>query len=245
MISIFWRSGFPAQKLPSCSARTCPAAGESEWLKDPAGYNNPAYAADLQFLLSRLHVASVDWIGTSMGGILGMMAANIAPGLIRALVLNDVGCFIPAAAVERIMALADIQTVFTDRAEAEAAFKKRTGGFGINDEAHWRHLLAHGLENAPGGGLRFTYDPAIFFNRPPKDKVTDMNLWPLWEAVTKIPVLLIRGAGSDLLTRETALEMQAKHPNLILREIEGAGHALRALMDKAQIAMIEEWLTIQ
>lgn len=233
-----------AQALAAdCSVITIdmPGRGKSEWLKDPSGYTNTTYLGDIKFILDKLGITQLDWIGTSMGGILGMMAANAFPGLIKALVLNDIGCVIPASGLQRIKDIADMKTTFSSRTDAEAAFRLRTATFGIVDESHWQHLFQYGIEEN-GGRFRFTYDPAIFQAGFSKDTPTaDLELWPMWEAVTKIPTLLIRGMQSDLLTHATALEMQKRHPDLILKEIENTGHA-PALMADNQTSFIRDWL---
>ena len=219
-----------------------PGRGYSGWLKNPLGYNNPAYVADVTFILRSLNVQRVHWIGTSMGGIMGMLAANSFPGLLKSLVINDIGCFIAADGLRRIGALADLKTTYANRSEAETAYRERCASFGITDEAHWQHLFAYGLREHSNGSFSFTYDPAIFAVGFPKDApVADVDLWPLWEAVKAIPVLLIRGAESDILSRGTALEMQFRHPDLVLHEVNNCGHA-PTLMENKEIALIYEWL---
>ncbi|MDE3015976.1 MAG: alpha/beta hydrolase [Pseudomonadota bacterium] len=219
-----------------------PGRGKSEWLVDPTGYNNAAYVAGILFMLGQLGITQIHWIGTSMGGILGLLAANTAPGLIRALVLNDVGCLIPAAALTRILSYAKVSNSFSTRAEAEAALRFRCAPFGVPDEAHWQLLFEHGIE-PDGGGFRLTCDPAMFAMGPPADQpMQDVNLWGLWPAVTAVPMLLIRGTESDILPRGVALQMQASHPRFTFREIAGTGHA-PALMTPEQVEMVREWLS--
>lgn len=215
-----------------------PGRGDSEWLADPAGYNYATYAADLSFLIGALKLTRVHWVGTSLGGILGMMMAA-QPGLLASLALNDIGAVIARAGLQRIAEYAGVKMAFKSRTEAEAELRRIAAPFGINDEAHWRHFLDHSIVEAEGGA-RFSYDPAIMAGFP-KEKIEDIDLWGLWEPVTKIPTLLIRGEKSDILLRETALAMQARHPRLELYEVAGAGHA-PALMDEKQVAKVKEWL---
>lgn len=216
--------------------------GKSQWLGDASGYNNAAYLGDIAFILRALGVAQVHWLGTSMGGILALMAANGMPGLIQSLILNDIGCLIPASGLLRIKDIARVPTVFAERGQAEAGLRARCAGFGIYEEAHWQHLYAHGLEPVDGG-WRFTYDPGIFTaGFAPDAPVADVSLWPLWQAVAAMPVLVLRGAVSDLLLHETAVEMQAKHTRLVLEELPGVGHA-PALMEDKQIALIHRWMS--
>ena len=234
-----------AQKLAKDYQVLCPdmpGRGRSDWLTDPAGYTNAVYIADVVFMLASLGITQVDWIGTSMGGIMAMMAANLHKGLINHLVLNDIGAVIPASGVARIRDIADFKTCYDSRAEAEDVFRKRTATFGVKDEAQWQHLLAHGLEER-GSQTCFNYDPAIFSAGFSKDApLADIDLWGLWPAITHIPTLLIRGETSDILTHETAIEMGARHSNLRLQEIPGVGHA-PALMDAEQIMLICQWLS--
>jgi pimeloyl-ACP methyl ester carboxylesterase len=216
--------------------------GQSAWLADEGGYNNVAYMADITFIVQSMGIEKLHWVGTSMGGILGMLTANSAPGLIQSMVINDIGCIIPAAGLERIRDISRMPTQFATRADAEAAYRLRTAAFGITSDMHWKHLYEHGLAR-DGEGWRFTYDPKIFGAAYNLDApMQDMNLWPLWEKVQEIPVLLIRGADSDLLLADTAQTMKAQHPNLTLLEFEGVGHA-PPLLEPKQIAPIQQWMS--
>ncbi|MDE3059694.1 MAG: alpha/beta hydrolase [Pseudomonadota bacterium] len=244
------RNGRDFDFLASALAAGCrvlcpdmPGRGRSDWLKDPAGYNYPAYVATVDFLLRAMNITSLDWIGTSMGGIIGMMMAGVRPGLIQKLVINDIGCLVSAAGIRRIMSNPPAPPC-PSLAEAETTLRERCAPFGIHEEAHWQHLFRYGLQER-NGCVYPAFDPAILGgyakDRTKEAEVKDLDLWSLWEPVTKIPVLLIRGSESDILTRATALEMQARHPRLTLREFEHAGHA-PALMDASQITMIRDWL---
>jgi len=217
-----------------------PGRGQSEWLKDIKAYNNATYAADILYVLDQLKITRTDWVGTSMGGIIAMLVANMRPGLIGRLVLNDIGCIVSAAGLKRILAYAGTPEIFSTRAEAEAALRERFTTFGIKSEAHWQQLFAHSFQET-AGGIRFACDPAVIASISPDDLAEDIDLWPLWQAVTAIPVLLVRGEESDILSRQTALNMQSRHPRLTLREISHTGHA-PALMEDAQITMISDWL---
>jgi len=233
-----------AQALAGDYRVLCPdmaGRGESQWLKNPAGYSYPAYVADIVALLKSLNMTQVDWVGTSMGGIIGMMMASAWPGLIRTLVLNDIGCLVSAVGLKRIMSYAGSKTRYATRAEAEVALRERCMTFGIKTEDQWQQFFAHSFMNNPDGTISVACDPMIAANLPKQEDVKDVNLWALWGAVAPVPVLLIRGAESDILTRETALQMKAKHFDLTLEEIPGAGHA-PALMDASQVTMIAQWL---
>ena len=135
--------------------------GRSGWLRDAAGYGYPQYMADTVPLLAALAAEQVDWIGTSMGGLLGMMLAAQPDTPIRRLVINDVGPFIPKAALERIGGYLGQDWRFPDLAAAEAHLRQVHAPFGPLSDAQWRHLTEHSVAAAPDGQYRFAYDPGI------------------------------------------------------------------------------------
>lgn len=220
-----------------------PGRGNSEWLVNPLGYNYPAYVADIQYILARLELREVHWIGTSMGGILGMMMTSMMPGLIQSLVLNDVGTVVSAVGLKRILTYAGIKMHYATREEGEAALRQICKPFGIRDEKHWRHFFDYSLQDMENGGVRFAYDPAIAASVVQGLDIHDINLWGLWPGVLQVPTLLIRGVDSDILTRETAFAMQLQHRHFELYEVPNTGHA-PALMADEQINRIQEWLRL-
>ena len=222
-----------------------PGRGHSPWLKNPQGYNNTAYVNDVAWILRSLHVSKTHWIGTSMGGIMGILAANTMPDLLQSLVLNDIGCFIPAEGLKRIRDIADLKTSYRTRAEAEDAYRQRCASFGITNENHWQHLFTYGLREHGSGVTEFTYDPAIFtIGFPKDDEIQDVDLWPLWKAVAAVPVLVIRGAESDILLQRTVHDMQSRHPYFEFHIVHESGHA-PTLMENKEIALIHEWISAQ
>lgn len=218
-----------------------PGRGKSEWLPDAAGYSYPTYVSHLAYFIKSFNISRLHWIGTSMGGILGMMLANAFPGLIQSLTLNDIGCTISAEGLRRIVSYAGSPSSYPTRALAEGALRERVLPFGIHGDAQWRQFFEHSIEALPDGRWRIACDPAIGASLPKIDDITDIDLWQLWPAVTKIPVLLLRGEQSDILTKETAQAMQARHPDLTYYEVANTGHA-PALMDKDQIDLIQDWI---
>ena len=222
-----------------------PGRGRSDWLRRPEDYGYPFYLAALAALIGRLAVDSVDWVGTSMGGLIGMMLAAQPGTPLRRLVLNDVGPFLPPAALERIGAYVGLDPRFQTLDALEAYLRRVHAPFGALTDAQWRHLAEHSARPAEQGRLRLHYDPAIaqaFKTVPPEGVV----LWPVWEAVA-CPTLVIRGAASDLLAEETAEEMTrrgaaASRGLVSLRTIGDAGHA-PALMAADQIAIVREFLS--
>ncbi len=216
--------------------------GDSGWLADPAGYGLPQYLADMTVLLARLEVEAVDWVGTSMGGLIGMMMAAQPGTPLRRLVLNDVGPFLPKAALERIAGYVGHDPRFADLAAAEAYVRDVHSGFGALADHQWRHLAESSVvtvASGAAGALRLRYDPGIgagFRARPAED----VDLWATWDRIT-VPSLVLRGADSGLLLPETAAEMTRRGPRAELAEIAGCGHA-PALMDASQIGLVRDWL---
>jgi pimeloyl-ACP methyl ester carboxylesterase len=210
--------------------------GRSAWLADPAGYSYAQYCADMTALIARLGCEAVDWVGTSMGGLIGMMLAAQPNTPIRRLVLNDVGPFVPRQAIRRLADYVGKDPLFSRLAGLEAYLRQIHAPFGALDDAAWMHLALHGHRRLPDGRYGLAYDPAIGRGfQVAADQ--DIDLWPIWEKV-RCPVLLLRGADSDILSPDTARRMTGKAE---LAEIAGVGHA-PSLMVEAQIAIIIAWL---
>ncbi len=220
-----------------------PGRGKSDKLR-PQDYGYPVYMAAMAALIGRLGVDSVDWVGTSMGGLIGMMVAAQPRSPIRRMVINDVGPFLPKAAIERIAGYVAEERRFPDVAAVEAYYRQVHAPFGKLTDAQWRHLAEHGAVPAEGGGVRLHYD--IELGRAFKGvPLEDVVLWNVWDAIA-CPMLAIRGESSDLLLKETAAEMTrrgaAGSKGLVrVEEIAGCGHA-PALMDKDQIGLISRFL---
>ncbi|MFN8927765.1 MAG: alpha/beta fold hydrolase [Rhodospirillales bacterium] len=213
--------------------------GDSDRLADPLGYGFPQYLADMTALIARLDVDAVDWVGTSMGGLIGLLLAVQPNSPVRRLVLNDVGPFVPKAALERIAANVAGPTRFPDLSAAEAHLRVAQAGFGALTDAEWRDLTRRSVRPAADGGWLLAFDPAIAVPMTAQP-IADVDLWPLWDAV-RCPVLVLRGARSDLLTAGTAAAMAARGPKARVVEIADAGHA-PALLDPAQIAVVRTFL---
>lgn len=233
-----------ARALASRHARrvVCPdvvGRGESDRLSNPDLYGYPQYLADMAVLLARLDADSVDWVGTSMGGLIGMLLAAQPKSPVRRLVMNDVGPLVTKAGLERIAGYVGKDPVFEDMAAAEAYYRLVLAGFGNLTDADWRHLATHGVRTLPDGRFGMAYDPGIAeaFRKQP---VTDVDLWAVWDMI-RCPVLVIRGENSDILTRETAEGMTRRGPKATVVEIEATGHA-PGLMDEHQIGLIARFL---
>jgi pimeloyl-ACP methyl ester carboxylesterase len=214
--------------------------GQSSWLPVYDHYDYPQYLADMNALYARLNVKSIDWIGTSMGGLIGMMFAAMPNSPIQRLVINDVGPILKRAALERIGNYTGVAPPFESEAEAESYLRKIHAPFHPMTDQDWQEMTARGLIKGEDGKLRLNYDPKIGTALRTSLTGTDVNLWQVYDAI-KCPTLVIRGANSDLLDKPTATEMTKRGPKASLVEIEGAGHA-PSLLSIDQIEMIENWL---
>lgn len=214
--------------------------GNSDRLADPAGYELRQYAADMAALLSRLEVAEVDWVGTSMGGLIGMATAAADGSGVRRLVLNDIGPFVPRAALQRLDEYVGADPAFPDLAAAEAYLRATRAPFGRLSDEQWRSMTERTIRSDGSDGYRLHYDPAISV-RFHESAGEDADLWGLWDAIT-CAVLVLRGEDSDLLLAETAAEMTTRGPGAQVVELAGCGHA-PALQDVDQIGVLVDWLT--
>jgi len=231
-----------AQALSDRFHVVCPdvvGRGKSGWLPDGALYSYPQYLADAAALIARVATGPVDWLGTSMGGLVGMMLAAQPLTPIRRLIVNDVGPFVPKASLERIGAYVGQDPRFADLGELETYIRQVYADFGNLTDADWAHMARHSARRRPDGGYGLAYDPAIA-NAFKTGPISDVDLWPVWGAIT-CPVLILRGARSDLLLAETAARMVASNPNATLVEFPECGHA-PALMNGEQIGVISDWL---
>lgn len=210
--------------------------GRSDWLADPMGYGIPTYANDMLRMLGQLHgdapVATLDWVGTSMGGLIGMALAG-TPGLplpapLRRLVLNDVGPVIQWTALQRIGTYLGQVGRFASVQQAADAMRQISQGFGPHTPEQWLALSQAMVKPLPEGGFTLHYDPAIAVPfRALDEAAAAAGQAALWQLFDHIPAqtLLLRGGQSDLLSRETALEMTRRGPRPRLVEFEGVGHA--------------------
>jgi len=217
-----------------------PGRGDSDWLSVAADYQPPTYVQDMASLIARLDVERVDWVGTSLGGLMGMMLA-VQPGSpINRLVLVDIGGYIGVPALQRIASFVGKDPEFPSLDELAAYMREVNVGYGPLTDEQWAHIVEHGLRrNEKTGGWRQHYDPKIA--EPFKDEFSEpADLWPLWRAV-RCPTLVLRGADSDVLLEETAQEMVRTKPDTTLIEFPDVGHA-PMLMDADQIGAVRSWL---
>jgi pimeloyl-ACP methyl ester carboxylesterase len=214
--------------------------GDSDRLPDAALYGVPQYLGDMVTLLARLDAESVNWLGTSLGGLVGMALAAQAGTPVKRLVLNDAGPVVSKVSLERIGAYVGNVPAFPSLEAAEEYVRRIAAPFGPHSDAQWRFLAETWVRRNADGTWRSHYDPAIgvaFRATMPKG---DMVLWPLYDAV-RCPTLVLRGAQSDLLSRDTTGEMARRGPKARVVEIPGVGHA-PTLLHADQIAIVRDFL---
>lgn len=219
--------------------------GDSDWLDDKNGYNYITYISDIGALLLHLKITKVDWVGTSMGGIIGMMIAAQQPFLIKRMVINDIGAVVSAEGLKRILSFVGKKNVFDNRQEAMDVLKYYLQPFGITQEADWEFMCDISFRQQPDGRYHFNYDPEI--TKPFKEAamatgnvISDIDLSLAWNAV-QCPVLILRGTESDILDAATSQSMLKRTPATKLVEFPLVGHA-PALLSPDQIRVITDWL---
>jgi pimeloyl-ACP methyl ester carboxylesterase len=218
-----------------------PGRGRSAWLTvsgPDGGYNFAQYLLDMTALIARLDVPQVDWVGTSMGGVIGMMLAAQPDSPIRRLVMNDTGPVVLAEFAESLAGYVGADPDFDTLDQLEAYLRTTHAGFGLLSDEQWRQMAEHSQRRKTDGKLGLAYDPAIGKVLTPP--FSTVELWPFWGGV-KCPVLVLRGETSPLLTAEIAHKMTTTGPRTTLVEIPGCGHA-PSLMTAEQIALVETWL---
>lgn len=217
--------------------------GQSDWLPDPMGYNIPAYVADMVTLLARLDAESVDWVGTSMGGLIGLGLAALPQSPLRRLVLNDVGPTVEPSSLQRIGTYLGLPAHWATVEEAADALWAISQSFGPHTREQWIELTRPQLK-PDGDGFKPHYDPGIAVPfkaiTPEIAKAGEAMLWQAYDSL-RLPVLLLRGAESDLLSHDTAQLMTQRGPKARLLEFAGVGHA-PTLQAPDQVAAVSEFL---
>lgn len=210
--------------------------GLSSWLVDPKGYGVPQYVADMVTLIARLGVERVDWFGTSMGGLIGMALAGLPDTPVRKMVLNDIGPHIEPVSLERIGSYLGNDERFATLRDGIDRAAELARSFGPLSADEWREIntpLLHEVD----GAWRFRYDPRIAepfaAATPEQNAAGEAWLWHTFAAI-RSPVLVVRGAESDLLSRDTVVKMVETGHRVSSVEIDGVGHA-PAFMDARQI----------
>jgi pimeloyl-ACP methyl ester carboxylesterase len=271
----FTRNSRDFDELASVLAGSCHVVcmdvagrGTSEWLTHKSDYSFGLYLNDAAALLARVTAPApspglrgilaapraapcyVDWIGTSMGGLIGMMLAAKRNSPIRRLVLNDVGPLVPWHALLRMkQSHKGLQTYFQSLADAEAYIRSSCASFGPLSDKQWRQVIQHGTTRKGDGSYVLSFDPAIMTHMPSggvagvefgSEFLSGIDLWPTFDAI-ECPVLVIRGAESNLLLKNTAEEMTRRGPRAKLVQFAGIGHA-PWLKSPDQIGVVRDFL---
>jgi len=216
-----------------------PGRGESSWLNNKLAYDYNQYTVDALMIIARTGANKVSWLGTSMGGLLGMALASLENSPIKQLILNDVGPFIPKPALLRIADYVGSPPSFDTTEELESYMRTIYAGFGELTNEQWKQLVQYGQRVLDSGQFTLNYDPGIaqaFKSKP----LEDIDLWPVWNNIEQ-PTLIIRGENSDLLERPTAKRMTETHIKSELLKIPNTAHS-PALMNNTDINAIERWL---
>ncbi len=199
-----------------------PGRGASQWLPHPADYVFPTYLTTLTALVARSGAQTVDWVGTSMGALLGVVIAAQPDTPVTRLVVNDAGPVIEPAALDRIREYVGRAPAFATFADADAYIRRVSAPFGRLTDAQWDHLTRTSVVERPDGSFALSYDPGIAL--PFRTEAAPPALWPLWDAIA-CPTLVLRGADSDLLSADTARGMTERGPKARVIEFAGVGHA--------------------
>ena len=215
-----------------------PGRGESDWLADPNDYVFPTYLTTLVALIARSGAESVDWIGSSMGGLLGIVAAAQPKSPVTRLVVNDVGPVIEPAAIERIRGYFGTDPDFATYDDIERYIRTISAPFGPLTDAQWAHVTRTNVRQRPDGRWRLAYDPGIAV--PFRASAAPTDLWGVWDAI-RCPTLVLRGAQSDLLSSQTAAQMAARGPKPAIVEFAEVGHA-PMLLSPEQIEPVARFL---
>ena len=199
-----------------------PGRGKSDWLRDPNDYVFPVYLSTLTALIARSRVETISWVGTSMGGLLGIVMAAQPDSPVARLVINDVGPVIEPAALARIADYFGKDPTFASFVEIERYLREISAPFGPLTDAQWAYLTETNVRKRTDGRWGLAYDPGIAV--PFRQQATTPALWQLWDRI-QCPTLILRGAQSDLLLEPTAREMTMRGPRPRLLQFAGIGHA--------------------
>jgi pimeloyl-ACP methyl ester carboxylesterase len=232
-----------ARSLAARYRVVCPdvaGRGRSDWLADPVEYGILQYVSDMMVLVARLDVPSVNWLGTSMGGLIGMILAGFDGSPVKRLILNDVGPVIDPVSIRRIGEYIGRSPVFDSLEDAEIYVRRVSAPFGTLSDVHWRHLTQTSLRQRRDGRLEFNYDPAIAASFRRATSAGEIDLWSYYDRV-RCPVLALRGAESDLLSPETLAAMSRRGPRSEVMEVPGVGHA-PMFLDEKQISIVRDYL---
>lgn len=235
-----------AQALQAGRRVVCPdlpGRGESDWLDNPALYQVPQYMADLVTLLARLRARRLAWVGTSLGGLIGIGLAGLRHSPIERLVLNDVGPALDPRGLMRIASYVGRKMHFNTPEQAAASLREISEGFGPHTPEQWM-ALTRPMLRPEAQGWRLHYDPALSqpFTASTAQAIAagEVALWQAFDQITA-PTLVLRGADSDILNRQTAQAMAQRGPKARVVELPGVGHAPTLVQDD-QVRIVRDFL---
>lgn len=216
-----------------------PGRGASDWLKNSRDYHLAQYNADANTVTEAVGLTHFDWLGTSLGGLMGIALAGLDNSPIRRLIINDVGPEIPLTALRRITSYVAHQNTFDDLEQVEGHLRNTLSPFGPMTDENWQRMAV--TSSVPmEGGYRMHHDPGIMDNFRAYFMFTHFNLWRFWDRI-KCPVLILRGATSDFLTERISRRMLTRLPGAQMVEYEGVGHT-PTLNAAWQVDPIRDWL---
>ena len=219
-----------------------PGRGDSQWLPSALGYNLVQFASDARALIQQLGAGHVEWIGTSMGGLVGMLLAAEPRSPIASLVVNDVGAYLPMEALQSIARHLDAPESFPSLQAVEHHLRRTRRDWGRIDEDEWSVLARHHARPLrPGSSeYRLHFDPRIARLVRPMPFTPGLSFWDAWYRV-RCPVLLLRGERSEVFPRDVADTMLAVRPQARLAEIPDCGH-VPSLMNEGDVALVRTFL---
>lgn len=233
---------FLSKALQASYRVICPdllGRGESSFVGNPRVYNFAQYLNDMTSLLARIDVEEIHWLGTSLGGILGMMLAAQPNSPLKSLILNDVGMIVPSVVLQRLKTYLLNDNVFQSFFEAKSYFQTILSAADLKDPSHWDHITQYGIRRDDKGKFRLAYDSAIGHSFE-NDTTPSLHLESYWQAI-KCPILVIRGEESDFLLPDIVTKMLYFQPDTKVVTIPQCGHA-PSLMTPDQIQIVGEWL---
>ena len=213
--------------------------GKSDWLKDPHLYTIEQYINDISGWMKQLNLQKVDWMGASMGGLLGMLLAAKPHSTIQRLVLDDVGPVIRQEAMAKLSSDVQANPTFKSLGELKDFLKQIYSHTGDMEPYHWDHLLAHDHIAVGDGTYARAYDPQLFMSFA-SFKNKDITFWPVFNAL-RIPIFVLHGENSNVLTPDICAEMKKHQPNMTVVDLPNIGHA-PSLMDERFIQLVVDWL---
>lgn len=232
-----------AEKMCDTYRIICPdvvGRGESDHLAEHQGYDYLQYNADMNALLARLNETQVDWLGSSMGGLIGMVLASVSQSPIRRLIINDIGPTITRDALSRIGDYIGKSGDFDNPEDVEEYLRNIYTEFGPMSDDDWKHMVQYSTRRTKTGKYRLKMDPGLGDAFRDSISLFDVDMWDTWEKIT-CPVLILRGKNSSFFSEETALKMLSCGPEATLVEFDDVGHT-PTLRNDEQVGVIQDWL---